>query len=352
MITDKEYCMSSFLMYRRVVDPEKTWGGVQPRTIPLKWKKTPIRNSADLEKHLRKRIALATKDGKAALALSGGIDSAILAKFMPKGSTAYTFKCIAGDKEVVDETKIAARYAAECGLNHKIVEICWEDVETYAPILMLHKNSPIHSIEVQIYCGGLQAKKDGFERVIYGETADVNYGGLSNILSRDWRVGEFIERYAYLKPWMALKCPKVDFSPILEYESNGFVDVHKYLSQFDIIESLNSYVNACETSGVELVAPYADTHFAEPLDMRRIRSGESKYIIRDLFQHLYGGRSVPAKIPMPRPVEEWLADWNGPIRAEFWSHCIDTMTGDQKWLVWALERFLNLIDCCQHIINF
>ena len=211
-MVDKEYCMSSFLMYRRVVDKEKCFKGQMiPNTINDVWEKEAIHNSYELETHLKEAVKEATKDGKAALALSGGIDSAILAKFMPKGSTAYTFRCTAGDKPTVDETHIAEKYAAECGLNHKVIEITWDDMKQYAPILMKHKSAPIHSIEVQIYKAGIQAKEDGFDRVIYGETADVNYGGLSNILSKDWHVGEFIERYAYLKPWMALKKPKVDF---------------------------------------------------------------------------------------------------------------------------------------------
>lgn len=345
MIIDKEYCMSSFLQYRRVIDLEKAFSaeGV-PRTIPLTWRKSPIQTSDDLERHLRKKVAAATKNGKAALALSGGIDSAILAKLMPKGSTAYTFKCIADGEQTIDETGVAAQYAAECGLVHKVVEVRWSDVERYAPVLMKHKHSPIHSIEVQIYCGSVKAKQDGFEKMIFGEGADVNYGGLSDILSRDWMAGEFIERYAYLKPWIALKKLKVDFSPIPEYANDGFVDVHKYLSEFDIIESLNSYVNACETADIEFIAPYADTYLSVPLDIERIRSGESKYIVRDLFRRLYGRESTPAKIPMPRPMDEWLKKWKGPVRPEFWPHCTDRMTGDQKWLVWALEKFLYLIE--------
>lgn len=51
-----------------------------------------------------------------ALVLSGGIDSAILAKFMPKGSIAYTFKCVVPGVQVTDETVIASKYAQECGL--------------------------------------------------------------------------------------------------------------------------------------------------------------------------------------------------------------------------------------------
>lgn len=34
----------------------------------------------------------------------------------------------------------------------------------------------------------------------------------------------------------------------------------------------------------------------------------------------------------------------GPIREEFVPNCIEGMTGEQKFLVYSLERFLNLIE--------
>lgn len=342
---NNSYCMSSFLMYRRVVDRHTSFvGGSYPNTIPETWSKIGISTSEELEGHLKDVVRKATADGKAALALSGGIDSAVLAKFMPVGSKAYTFHCTAGEKPTVDETTTAAHYAKECGLNHSIIEVTWDDMENYAPVLMKHKNAPIHSIEVQIYKAGLQAKADGFERIIYGETADVNYGGLSNILSKDWHVGEFIERYAYLKPWMALKNPTVDFSIVEKFEKQGIVDVHRYLSEFDIVESINSYVNACETAQIDFIAPYADTYLASPLDLNRIRKGENKYMIRDIFRRLYPDFVLPDKLPMPRATDLWLDNWDGPKRPEFIPNCVYNMTGDQKWLLWSLEKYLNMLE--------
>lgn len=345
MNVDKDYCMSSFLLYRRVVKSDACFSTNRlPNTINPDWGKKPIKDSLELENHLRNRIAEVTKNGKAALALSGGIDSAILAKFMPKGSTAYTFKCVADGKKTTDESKIAALYAKECGLNHKVIEITWDDMKKYAPILMEHKNAPIHSIEVQIYMAGLKAKEDGFDSIIYGETADVNYGGLSNILSKDWEVGDFIERYAYLKPWKVLKKPVINFIDISEYTNQGYIDVHKYLSHFDIIESINSYVNASETAGIGFIAPFADTYLDGDLDLVRIRKGENKYLIREIFNKLYPNFKTPTKIPMPRATDEWLMNWEGPSRYEFIENCVENLSGDQKWMLWSLEKYLNMID--------
>ena len=117
---------------------------------------------------------------------------------MPKGSTAYTFRCVVPGVQVTDETQNAAEFASACGLKHKIIEIYWEDVEQFAPALMAHKGMPIHSIEVQIYKAALEARKDGYDKLIFGENADIIYGGMTGLLKKDWLIGEFINRYSYV----------------------------------------------------------------------------------------------------------------------------------------------------------
>ena len=64
-----------------------------------------------------------------------------------------------------------------------------EGFEKHSDMLMLQKGAPLHLIEVQIHKVALQAKRDGIETMIFGEAADAVYGGQSNILSRDWKVG-------------------------------------------------------------------------------------------------------------------------------------------------------------------
>ena len=103
-------------------------------------------------------------------------------------------------------------------------------------------------------------------------------------------------------------------------------------------------MNATRMAGIELIVPYAYTKMKNPLDLGRVRRGENKYLIREVFSRLYPGLEIPPKTPMPRPMNEWLSDWGGPVRSEFWPHCTDHMTGDQKWLVWSLEKFLNMVD--------
>jgi|LSQX01.3.fsa_nt_gb hypothetical protein len=345
MIVNKNYCMSSYLMFRTIIDKKYTFkAGISPKPDKIIKCRLPISNSAELEKYLKKSIEEATAAGKAALALSGGIDSAILAKFMPKGSVAYTFKCIVPGIEVTDETHAAARYAEECGLEHRIIEIYWSDFEKYAPVLMSKKGAPIHSIEVQIYKAALQAKKDGFSKLIFGESADCLYGGLNDLLSRDWKVGEFVDKYSFVKPYMVLKEPILITEPFLRYEKDGYIDVHKFISNVFFVESIHSYFNACDSASVDFISPYMKTYLSTPLDIERVRRGENKYLVREIFDRLYSGFSITEKIPMPRPMNEWLKNWDGPKGTEFIQNCTADMTGDQKWMVYCLEMFLNMID--------
>ena len=346
MQEDRTYCSSSYLMYRTIIDPKKTFSNKYPRNTHMPPKpRFKVHNSDELHDALKQQVEEIVASGKkVALCLSGGIDSAILAKFLPKGTIAYTFKCVVPSVEVIDETPGAAMHAKTCGLDHRIVEIYWEDFEKLTPDLLKHKGMPFHSIEVQMYKAGLQAKKDGVDVLIYGESADLKYGGLSMLLSRDWTVGDFIDRYAYVKPYAALKESQLILDPVHECTHDGMVDVHQFDNGPFIKEAINSYYNACETAGVEHFLPYSYTVLDEPLDLARIRKGENKYIIREVFAKLYPGFEAPPKTPMPRPMNEWFKDWQGPTRPEFWPHCVDPMNGDQRWLVWCLEQYLNLID--------
>ncbi|MBO4855013.1 asparagine synthase [Candidatus Saccharibacteria bacterium] len=313
--------------------------------VPFPSDRKPIKTSEDLQKHLEEFIAEAVKNKKKiGLALSGGIDSAILAKMVPKDTIAYTFKCVVPGIEVTNEVPRASEYAKECGLEHRVVEIYWEDFEAFAPELMKHKGAPIHSIEVQIYKAAKQAKADGCDIFIFGETADCIYGGHSMLLAEDYTFGQFVDRWTFLQPYHVLKDFDYPLEPYKPYEHDGMIDSAKFLTLYETKASYNSYVNACELADMEFCAPYAHTIMTDPLDLERVRRGENKYLVREVFARLYPGWEIPAKVPMPRPVNEWFKDWEGPKRPEFWPNCQKGMTGDQKWMTFALEMYLNLVD--------
>lgn len=82
-----------------------------------------------------------------------------------------------------------------------------------------------------------------------------------------------------------------------------------------------------------------------PLDLQRIRNGEPKYIVREVFRTLYPGLEIPDKIPFARPMTQWLGNWQGPKLVEFLENLSMTdFTGEQIWQLYCLERFLNLLE--------
>lgn len=344
MEVDNPYCMSSYLTFRAIVDPGKAFReGIVPNLYKPDAPRETVRDEADLELLLRREVGAAVKNGKAALALSGGIDSAILARFMPEGSTAYTFRCVVPGVKVTDETEAAALHAEACGLKHKIIEIDWQDVLRLSPVLMRRKGAPIHSIEVQICKAAQRAKQDGFETLIFGESADCLYGGQNGLFSRDWGIDAFARRFTYVSPERVLRDPVFIREPFIRCSKAGIIDIVKFMKTVYFNESVGSYSNACKTAGVELCAPYSCGE-PEKLDLARIRAGESKYMVRNIFSRLYPGFFAPVKRPMPRPTDEWMSFWKGPLRKEFLPDCTDGLSGDQKWMVFCLEWFLNLVD--------
>lgn len=344
-MVNQKFCMSSYLMYRYVYDKEMSFSDERLcRQVDLNFERLPVRDKDSLYKALKYYVDEACSDDKAALALSGGIDSAILAKLVPEGTKAYTFRCIVPGFDVVDESKAAKQWAEMNNLDHEIIDISWEDIVPSADKCMLHKGAPIHSIEAQIFIAAKRAVSEGKTKFILGENADIIYGGMNNLLSKDWLYHEFVDRYTYVMPYRVLRDPMMPLEPYKEFEKNGYIDGYDFINKYFRQEALGTYTNACETAGIEFVGPYSLTYMDCPIDYQRIRSGDTKYIIRELFRELYPGRELPTKIPMPRPVNEWFATWDGPKRKEFIPHCTDNMTGDQKWMVWCLERYLNNLE--------
>ena len=345
MTIDRQYCMSSYLMFRYVVDNEMTFAeGKRCRQVDLNFERLPVNDSETLYNALKTIVEDICYGNNIALALSGGIDSAILARLVPSGTKAYTFRCVVPEIEVIDESLLAQKWAIINNLDHEIIDIYWDDIVSAADKCMEHKGAPIHSIEAQIYiaaCRAVRAKKTKF---ILGENADIIYGGMDGLLAKDWLYSEFIDRYTYIMPYKVLNNPLMLLDPYKSFEKDGHIDGYDFTNMYFRQEALGTYTNACESAGIDFVGPYSLTYLNRPIDYNRIRNGDTKYIIRELFRKLYPGEDIPAKIPMPRPVNEWLRNWNGPVRPEFIPHCTDNLTGDQKWMVWCLERYLNILD--------
>jgi asparagine synthetase B (glutamine-hydrolysing) len=346
---DKNYCMSSYMAFRFVEDDTRDfYPGMHHKIfhrVEAKDKKI-IYTAQDIDKAIQADFDGVLKQYKRkGLLLSGGMDSGILAAYM-SGCDAYTFRFIGGNFQQ-DELKRAELFAKKYNMTLHYVDIDWNNtVEKYLDAVMQERDTPVHSIEPQIMQAALQAKEDGMDIMVIGAGSDDVFGGIDKLLSKDWKYEEFKKRFMYTDPKDVLVNP-VDmdyaFAPWKKGEDD--IDYMGFLDANSTIETDLSFQNAFETAGLNFYDPYASMELGEPLDLNRIRNGESKYLIRALFALKYPEIAIPEKLPMPRPVDYYFKDWQGPQRKEFRKDLnMQNFTGNQKWQMYCLERFLNLYE--------
>lgn len=343
---DKNYCASSYTALRYIEDPEKEFfDGLHHQIYKQKPidERTHVHTMEDID-HAIQQVFDKVRNKKLGIMLSGGMDSAILASYM-SGCDAYTFRFLNGEFEA-EELRRAEQYAQLYKLNLHYVDINWEIIDQCLDIVMKSKGAPVHSIEPQIYHAAKQAELDGISLMIIGDGSDYVFGGMDKLLSKDWNFDDFVKRYTYVSPVDVLRRPTSLNYLFERYRlPENKIDYLRLLQEITIDESYASYQNAFYAAGMPYLDPYADLYLSEPLDLNRIRNGESKYLIRQLFKIKYPNLPVPEKVPMPRPVDSYFANWQGPTRPEFRDDIVITQyNGNQKWLLYCLERFLNLYE--------
>ena len=342
---DRTLAASAYLGLRYLPWPDLSWkAGVTPAWPAAKDAQLIGLHSPEaILATLRWLMAEATAGPHVGLLLSGGMDSAVLAALMPPGSPAYTIRFDAPG--AIDESAAAAVYAGHCGLRHHSVTVTWADYQAHMDQLMQHKCSPLHPVEVGLYLAARQAAADGVETLVLGNGADSTFGGLDKLLARDWRPAEFVARYTFLNPHLALR-ESADIWPAFAPYARGEVfDTAGFLKTVHGQGVIQAFDNAIGAGGCRTAEPYERLYLDEPLDLARIRRGESKYLLRAVFAYLYPALNQPTKIAFARPMDAWLADWEGPHRPEFRPDLdLAALTGEQRWLVYGLERFFNLLD--------
>ena len=344
-MVDKEFCMSSFLTFRYIIDDTIDFGEKyrhQVYSLIPEEKRILVDSAEDINTALEKQFS-SIYGKKIGILLSGGMDSACLASFL-SGCDAYTFRFMNGNYQK-DELERAEYYANKFKLTLHYVDIGWDTVSENLEIVMKKKGAPVHSIEPQILAAVKQAKKDGIEIMVIGDAADYVFGGMDGLYANDWTFDEFVERDTYVKPEEVLVSP-VDMRFAFEkYRCKNKIDFVSLMHEYTDVESYASYENAFNAGNMPFLDPYEILKMRKPLDLYRIRTGDSKYLIRDLFRLKYPEMEVPTKLPMPRPVDEYFKTWEGPTRPEFKSDLdMSRFNGNQKWLLFCLEQFLNLMD--------
>ena len=101
---------------------------------------------------------------------------------------------------------------------------------------------------------------------------------------------EFVEFYTFLDPKAALVNP-VDMTYVFEpYRRDGnMIDYNLFMQTVFARESETSYVNIFTKADVQWVYPYENLAVRGGLDLERIRRGDTKYLLRDLFRLKYPG---------------------------------------------------------------
>ena len=349
-MVDKNYCMSSYLAFRFIEDKDKDFAKGKKHSTDSVFnggEKIPVQTAEEIARAYKECFE-AKKDVNLGILLSGGMDSACLAAFMKPGSHAYTFRFLGGEYGDAD-MKRAKLYADKYQLQLHYVDIDWSVVEKNLPVLMERKGAPVHSIEPQIMEGALQAKKDGVEMMVAADGSDLVFGGMDRMLSKDWKFDEWVKFYTFCDPTKVLREP-VDMTYLYERYRlpNDKIDFLRFIEEVFGYESSGSYCNAFICADMKY-KPFYDpsgmVKMAKPLDLNRVRNGESKYLIRELFHMCYPEIPIPEKIPMPRPVDAYFKNWEGPKRPEFKDDLdMRQFSGNQKWQIWCLEKYLNMIE--------
>ncbi len=342
-MVDKRYCMSSYMAFRYIEDENKDfYEGMRHECIKAvpDEQRILVHTSDDIDREIGKQMDM-FKGRKKGILLSGGMDSAIVASYLG-GSHAYTFRFLGGEFQK-EELARAEYYAKYYGLTLHYVDISWDTVVSHLDEVMEKKNAPVHSIEPQIMQAALQAKEDGVEMMFVGESSDLIFGGMDQLLAKDWTFEQFMNRYIFTKPEDVLADPESMQYLFERYRQGEHIDFLSFMDDVFSIESSSSYLNAFAAADMPYYDPYAKLKMADKLNLYRIRHGEPKYLIRSLMSKKYPEIPVPDKVTMPRPVDAYFVGWEGPKRHEFRMDMdMKQFSGNQKWQMYCLERFLNL----------
>lgn len=345
-MVDKEFCMSSYLTFRYIEDNSKQFAESirhqEVHPIPIS-RKTFVGDANDTDVAIKNIFKLVANE-KLGILLSGGMDSACLAAYMPEGTDAYTFRFLGGNFQG-DELERAEYYAKKWKLKLHYIDIDWNIVESSIDACMKQKGAPVHSIEPQIYYAAKVAKDDGITMMVIGDGADYVFGGMDGLLGKNYGYQEYIKRTTYVQPSEVMVNPiSMDYLYERYRLGDNSIDFIGFYNGPITDESYSSYANAFETARLPYIDPYDKLILNHPLDLDLNRQ-ESKKVIRELFKMKYPEYPVPQKLPMPRPVDAYFKDWKGPIRPEFRKDIdMSKYSGNQKWLLWCLERFLNNLE--------
>jgi len=319
---------------------------VAPPTLPV------MDSEEDALAYVRETLS---KLKKPALLLSGGMDSAVLLPFMPKGTTAYT---IYHDRLETNEVEIAKDYCEKFSIKHVAISIDPDESFSVIDDLMINKKMPLSPAEPMLYLVSKRACQDGAKEIVTGGGADTKFGGFTRfrqpLFSNQYQK-KFHKRY--LRPKSILREARPLHHVFDQYlipmpKSQRAKNALRFISprkrDFSIIDSKRflreigverfAFDNAINLAGGEHVAPFSQFLFDFDEALNLIRP---KYFIQDLYSKIYG-QKAPKKLGLQKPI--YMLDDYTPKNLQLFKKNIDMskMKYPQKFLMYSLERFENL----------
>ena len=333
-----EFCVGCFLRYRSF--PNHVSPIENKRFFNLNKTNVVISNKNDLDAYLSK--VFENVDIKnTGIMLSGGIDSALLASYMPSGTIAFTLSY--PESKNRDEVERARFFADKFNLKLVIVEVTFDDVINFQDELMIHKGQPLSSIEIGIYKMCLEAKKYNLKKLVTGMGADGIFGGTFNLMSRDWTNEEFVDRFTYIKPEIIMHNPPNTLMFFEKYYSSPYFDMYGFLDDVESEYTLSYFLNPCELAEIELVAPYESCVRNFELDRIGMISGKEKILLRNLFKEHNGFDFVGIKYAFPRPIDYWSKMYDESLDSLFIKDAYSKLSNyEQQWILYTTNHFVKL----------
>ena len=331
-------CVGCFLRYRSF--PHDITPFMQKKHFAIEKTPTKISNENDLDKYLNSFFK-SIDFNKTGIMLSGGIDSSLLASYMPKGS--YAFTIAYPEMKNKDEVDRAKFFAKTFGLKLVVVEVTFQDVLRFHDELVINKGQPLSSIEIGIYKMCLEAKKQNLDSLITGMGADGVFGGTFNLMSRDWTNKEFVERFTYIRPEVVMK-NAVDSMEFYEmYYGNPYFDMFGFLDDVESEYTVSYFANPADLSGIKLYAPFESCVRNFELDRSEMLNGNEKKLLRLLFKKHNGFEFSGIKKAFPRPIEYWENLYCDKLDDIFYSDSFARLNNsEQKWILFTTNRFIKL----------
>jgi hypothetical protein len=321
--------------------------------FPLEQQTLPYIGSVDdAIVHIRETLSKLTNP---ALLLSGGMDSAVLLPFMPKGSTAYT---IYHDRLETNEVEIAKSYCDKFSINHVAISIDPDESFYVIDELMINKKMPLSPAEPMFYLAAKKACEDGYKEIVTGGGADAKFGGFTrfrqllvssqyqkklhkrylnpeNILQESTNLNDVFEQY--LIPPPKIKRTKNILKWMSPRKGNhSVIDSKRFLREVTLERF--AYDNAINLAGGIHVAPYNQFMFDFDEELNFVKP---KYFIQNLYLKIYG-QEAPKKLGLQKPTY-MLKDYK-PTNLQLFKKNINMskMKYPQKFLMYSLERFEKL----------